>query len=75
MILILCVFLLILWIGNYFIIYNDIIYMYVIYVYFIWKFNSECKYLYVSLICKNNIMRYLNLIFLYIKERKVYFKI
>lgn len=56
MILILCVFLLILWIGNYFIFY----YIYVIYVYFIKKFNSECKYLYVSLICKNNIMGYLN---------------
>lgn len=39
------------------------------------KFNSECKHLYASLICKNNIMRYSNSTFPYIKERKVYFKI
>lgn len=39
------------------------------------KFNSEYKHLYASLICKNNIMRYSNSTFPYIKERKVYFKI
>lgn len=59
----LCVLLLILWIGNYFIIHNDIIYMQYMYI------------LYKSLICKNNIMRYSNSTFPYIKERKVYFKI
>lgn len=66
-----CVLLLILWIGNYFIFY----YIYAIYVYLIKKFNSECKHLYASLICKNNIMGYSNSTFPYIKERKVYFKI
>lgn len=70
----LCVLLLILWIGNYFIIHNDIIYMQ--YMYILYKNLTVNANIYMQvLICKNNIMRYSNSTFPYIKERKVYFKI